>query len=806
MPRRQTKPKRTSARAKVYPTLDDEFRHVEELEKRSRDEAPARGEQWGLEEDYSDNPTPFADLPLSRRTAQGLAEAGFEHCTPIQAAAIPHALAKRDVLGAAKTGSGKTLSFLVPALELLWREKWSALDGLGALIVSPTRELALQIFDVLRQVGKHHTFSAGLITGGKKEFREEQSRVCTMSLLVATPGRLVQHLEQTAGFDVSSCRILILDEADRILDLGFADQVDTILASLPADDRQTMLFSATQTRSVQDLARLSLRQPEYVAVNDKAAHVTPAKLAQHYCVCPLEQKLDVLFSFIKAHLKSKAIVFLATCSQVRFVYECFRGLQPGVPLMCLHGKHKQARRTSTYLDFVRKPAAFLLATDIAARGLDFPDVDWVIQLDCPEDAAMYIHRVGRTARYTAAGRSLLFLLPTEERPMLQVLAKARVPALGKLNMNPRKRISVTQRAGNIVAANPQIKQLANKAFTSYLRSVHLMPNKRVFPSANALHQDAFATSLGLATKPVLNFLDAPVSDEEEEEEEGGEDGEGEGAEESRDRKARGKAEQARAENRQHKNVNKKLARLKEQIKQEKLRRKRAREGDSEGSGSGNAAAGSEPGAGGGDSPQDDLLTFKGRLEPLKDQPDRPTTASGRDRPAKPNATAGGEVRQPALSWQETSGRTKARKLRIDASGTGRGLASNKRIKFDDDTGAAIEVAGTGFAQDNAMIDHQRLVDKNEEFVSRVRARLEATAAQDKADARSRIKDKHNKKRHKLKDLHGEATGEAPTLFMGGEEEAGGSEGMDWDSGRSDGEADAGVEADEDAVLRMIRGT
>src|SRR5690606_26293167 len=130
-----------------------------------------------------------------------------------------------------------------------YRERWSLQDGLGALVISPTRELALQIFQVLRAVGKRHTLSAGLITGGKKEFMEEQQRVVRMNVLVATPGRLLQHLEQTPGFDVSSLQVLVLDEADRILDMGFRDQLNAILSYLPTE-RQTMLFSATQTKSV----------------------------------------------------------------------------------------------------------------------------------------------------------------------------------------------------------------------------------------------------------------------------------------------------------------------------------------------------------------------------------------------------------------------------------------------------------------------------------------------------------------------------------------------------------------------------
>lgn len=176
--------------------------------------------------------------------------------TDIQRAAIPHALYGRDILGAARTGSGKTLSFCVPLIELLYRKQWTQDSGLGALIISPTRELALQIFQELRKVGQYHNFSAGVITGGK-ELLEEKLRINNMNILVCTPGRLLQHMDQTVGFDTSNTQMLVLDEADRILEMGFADTLNAILNNLPKQ-RQTLLFSATQTKSIKDLARLNL--------------------------------------------------------------------------------------------------------------------------------------------------------------------------------------------------------------------------------------------------------------------------------------------------------------------------------------------------------------------------------------------------------------------------------------------------------------------------------------------------------------------------------------------------------------------
>jgi ATP-dependent RNA helicase DDX10/DBP4 len=195
-------------------------------------------------------------------------------------------------------------------------------------------------------------------------------------------------------------------------------------------------------------------------------------------------------------------VFFSTCAQVRFVHECFCGMQPGVPLTALHGKLKQERRTLIYMDFTKKKNAVMFATDLAARGLDFPDVDWVIQMDAPEDSAMYIHRVGRTARYTATGRALLMLSPIEEPVIVPMLTSAGIP-IKKLTMNPKYAVSVSKHAAALLVAQPECKQLAKKAFVGYLRSVQLMPQRQLAASVQNLPVDAFAASLGLAFTPLI---------------------------------------------------------------------------------------------------------------------------------------------------------------------------------------------------------------------------------------------------------------------------------------------------------------
>lgn len=373
---------------------------------------------------------------------------------------------------------------------------------MGALIVSPTRELAIQIFEVLRKVGQRHAFSAGLVIGGKS-LQEEKERLGRMNILVCTPGRMLQHLDQNPDLEINNIQILVLDEADRILDMGFRDTIDAILQNIPKQ-RQTLLFSATQTKNVSDLARLSLTDPEYVSVHESASTATPASLQQHYILTPLPEKLDTLWSFIRSNVKSKILVFLSSTKQVRFVYETFRQMQPGIPLLHLHGKQKQFARADITTKFSTSKNACLLATDIVARGLDFPAVDWVVQVDCPEDADTYIHRVGRTARYEREGRAVLFLCPSEEEGALNRLAIKKVP-IEKINVRQNKKQSIKPQLQGICFKDPQIKFLGQKAFISYVRSIYIQKDKEIFKLEDLPLQE-FATSLGLPGAPKIKFM------------------------------------------------------------------------------------------------------------------------------------------------------------------------------------------------------------------------------------------------------------------------------------------------------------
>ncbi|KAM1846612.1 hypothetical protein ACFX14_011005 [Malus domestica] len=450
--------------------------------------------------------TRFEQLPVSKKTKDALRQCKYVEMTDIQRASLPHALCGRDILGAAKTGSGKTLAFVIPLVEKLFRERWGPQDGVGSIIISPTREIADQTFDVLKLVGRHHNFSAGLLIGGRK-VEEEKEHVNDLNILVCTPGRLLQHMDETPNFDCSQLQVLVLDEADRILDVGFKDTLNAIISQLPKK-RQTFLFSATQTKSVKDLARLSLKDPEYLSVHEKAVTATPTLLQQAAVIVSLDKKLDVLWSFIKTHLNYRILVFLSTRKQVKFVYEAFKKLRPGVPLKCLHGKMKQEGRMGTYSQFSEKRCV-LFSTDVASRGLDFNKaVDWVVQVDCPDDVASYIHRVGRTARYQSKGQSLLFLMPSEVK-MLEKLKEAKIP-IKSTQANPDKLQPVSGLLASLLVKYPDpLQGLAKRAFITYVKSIQKQKDREIFDVTN-LPIEEFSASLGLPMTPKIRFANQKI--------------------------------------------------------------------------------------------------------------------------------------------------------------------------------------------------------------------------------------------------------------------------------------------------------
>lgn len=452
-----------------------------------------------------DNRQPFSTLDLSEQTSKTLAEMGFSTMTPVQAKSIPVLLAGKDVLGAARTGSGKTLAFLIPAVELLHRLKFRPMNGTGIVIITPTRELALQIFGVAKDLMAHHSQTFGIVIGGANRRAEAEKLVKGVNLVVATPGRLLDHLENTKGFVYRNLKALVIDEADRILEIGFEEEMKKIISILPNENRQSMLFSATQTTKVQDLARMSLRPgPVHIDVDKEEATSTVATLSQGYVVCPSDRRFLLLFTFLKKNLKKKIIVFFSSCNSVKYHGELLNYID--IPVLDLHGKQKQQKRTNTFFEFINAESGILLCTDVAARGLDIPRVDWIIQYDPPDDPRDYIHRVGRTARAGKVGKSLLFLLESE-LGFLRYLKQAKVP-LNEFSF-PTDRISnVQSQLEKLLQKNYFLHQSARDGYRSYLQSYASYSLKKIF-DVNKLDLAKVGKAFGFSVPPRVNLTVGP---------------------------------------------------------------------------------------------------------------------------------------------------------------------------------------------------------------------------------------------------------------------------------------------------------
>ncbi|ORX39681.1 P-loop containing nucleoside triphosphate hydrolase protein [Kockovaella imperatae] len=442
----------------------------------------------------------FSSLSLSPATSSAIERMGFQNMTTVQARTIPPLLAGKDVLGAAKTGSGKTMAFLVPAVELLNTLRFKPLNGTGVVIISPTRELALQIFGVAKELMQGHSQTFAVIMGGANRKAEAEKLAKGVNLLVATPGRLLDHLQNTKGFRFSNLKNLVIDEADTLLSIGFEEELQAILKILPKE-RQTSLFSATLSTSVNSLAKLSLRpNPLYINVDEDKVEAVPETLQQGYIVVPEDLRFMLLYTYLKRNSKKKIIVFFSSCNAVNYYSELLNYLD--VPVLSIHGKMKQASRSNTFFEFSNAQHGTLLATDVAARGLDIPSVHTSISFDCPADPKDYIHRVGRTARAGKIGKSLLFLLPSE-LGFLRFLKIAKVP-LNEYQCPPLKIANVQTQLENLISKNHYLNQSAREAFRSYLQAYASHSLKSVF-DINKLDLAKVAKSFGFASPPKVNI-------------------------------------------------------------------------------------------------------------------------------------------------------------------------------------------------------------------------------------------------------------------------------------------------------------
>uniref|UniRef100_A0A8C0FT38 ATP-dependent RNA helicase n=1 Tax=Bubo bubo TaxID=30461 RepID=A0A8C0FT38_BUBBB len=369
-----------------------------------------------------------------------------------QSATIPLFLSNKDVAAEAVTGSGKTLAFVIPILEILLRreEKLKKMQ-VGAIIITPTRELAIQIDEVLSHFTKHFPrFSQILLIGGRNPMEDvEKFKEHGGNIIVATPGRLEDLFRRKAdGLDLASCvkslDVLVLDEADRLLDMGFEASLNAILDFLPKQ-RRTGLFSATQTQEVENLVRAGLRNPVRISVKEKGVAAsntqkTPTRLENYYMICKADEKFNQLVHFLRQHKQEKHLVFFSVDAEYTF------------------------NENALFL----LPSGILVCTDVMARGIDIPEVHWVLQYDPPSSASAFVHRCGRTARIGNVGSALVFLLPMEESYINFLSINQKCPMQ---EMKPQTNVlDLLPKLKSLALADRAVFEKGMKAFVSYVQA------------------------------------------------------------------------------------------------------------------------------------------------------------------------------------------------------------------------------------------------------------------------------------------------------------------------------------------------
>nr|XP_033327051.1 probable ATP-dependent RNA helicase pitchoune [Megalopta genalis]XP_033327052.1 probable ATP-dependent RNA helicase pitchoune [Megalopta genalis] len=478
--------------ADVPPSTDDESENKETMD--------LPGSAIGFE---VTNDTSFKVLEalVCENTLKAIYDMGFKNMTEIQAKAIPPLLEGRDLVGAAKTGSGKTLAFLIPAIELIYKLKFMPRNGTGCVIISPTRELSMQTFGVLKELMKYHYHTYGLLMGGANRQTEAQKLSKGINIVVATPGRLLDHLQNTTDFLFKNLQCLVIDEADRILDIGFEEELKQIINILPKK-RQTMLFSATQTKKTEMLTTLALKkEPVYVGVDDDKDKATVEGLEQGYVCCPSEKRFLLLFTFLKKNRKKKVMVFFSSCMSVKYHHELLNYID--LPVLSIHGKQKQTKRTTTFFQFCNATSGILLCTDVAARGLDIPAVDWIVQYDPPDDPKEYIHRVGRTARGEGSSGHALLILRPEELGFLRYLKQAKVP-VNEFDFSWDKIADIQLQLEKLISKNYFLNMSAKEAFKAYVRAYDSHHLKQIF-DIETLDLAKVAKSFGFLVPPAIDL-------------------------------------------------------------------------------------------------------------------------------------------------------------------------------------------------------------------------------------------------------------------------------------------------------------
>ncbi|KAH0794874.1 DEAD-domain-containing protein [Histomonas meleagridis] len=359
------------------------------------------------------NAETFDEFGLSNTLLRAIKKMKFEKPTPVQSQMIPIALQGKDICASAVTGSGKTAAFLIPTIEQLLRHPTEQ-QCIRTLILSPTRELAQQTFSVLSQLTQYTNLTALLLIGGILTPRDEEIKLLTFpDIIVATPGRFVDHIKNFKKFKLNTIEILILDEADRLLDSGFIPQVEEIVKSIP-ERRQALLVTATMTSSVAKLVDLALQTPVRIALDE--LYSVSDSLSQEFVRIKPETRDASLLAICSRLCTKKTVIFFRTKKACHRMYAIFKIL--GMPSVELHGDMSQMRRYESLAAFANGAVEFLLASDIAARGLDINGVENVINYNMPKRMSFYIHRVGRTARIGNNGRAVS-LIGEEDREMMK---------------------------------------------------------------------------------------------------------------------------------------------------------------------------------------------------------------------------------------------------------------------------------------------------------------------------------------------------------------------------------------------------
>lgn len=355
----------------------------------------------------------YSEMPLSAAMHSTLAEIGYETATPIQVEAIPNVLEGHDIIGQAQTGTGKTAAFAIPTIEQLQPGKLPQV-----LVLVPTRELALQVTDEFRKLSAHTKLKTVAVYGGESIDKQFKLLRQGADIIVGTPGRVIDHIVKRRTLKTDNIRFMILDEVGEMLSMGFIDDVETILEKMP-EQRQTLFFSATMPQKVKAVAEKFLNEPVHIAI--KAKELTVENITQYYVEVRDNQKLATLVDVIRVQKPELAIVFARTKRRVDEVMEAL--MQEGFHADRIHGDLSQEQRTVAFRKFKARQTRILIATDVAARGLDIQGVSHVYNYDLPQDYEYYVHRIGRTGRAGLSGQAISFVTPKERKGQLPYIEK-----------------------------------------------------------------------------------------------------------------------------------------------------------------------------------------------------------------------------------------------------------------------------------------------------------------------------------------------------------------------------------------------